>query len=175
MYSDPYIRIGLVGHNGVGKSTVADMLVKDHGFIKDSITKRLKEAVSYYIYGEVHFEPKAIENGRELLCAVGKLFRERGFAPVAIRLWDGQNIVIDDLRLLREADNIRGPNSYIVRVTNPTIDAQYAVMDMRHEDDTVREVDLIDFDYILINTPSLGLEHLRQQITDLIKKIRSSL
>ena len=38
--------IGLVGLSGSGKDTVADFLVKDHGFKRDSFAKSLKDAVS---------------------------------------------------------------------------------------------------------------------------------
>ena len=38
--------IGLVGLIGSGKDTVADFLVKDHEFQRDSFAKSLKDAVS---------------------------------------------------------------------------------------------------------------------------------
>ena len=38
--------IGIVGLIGSGKDTVAERLVKKHGFVKDSFAKSLKDAVS---------------------------------------------------------------------------------------------------------------------------------
>jgi hypothetical protein len=136
------ITIGICGRNGVGKSTIADMLVKSKGFEEHSFADKLKRIVS----GVSGFSYEFLTNptnrkdretikdsvtgftARELMQKIGTAFRKH----VSKDFWVNQlratinhldskvsKVVISDCRYPNEIDYVLSlPNSYLLVVFN---------------------------------------------------------
>lgn len=135
--------IGLVGHIGSGKGSVADFLVEAHGFMKESFARSVKDAVSI-IFGwdRASLEGDTIHSRkwREEPDAWWSERMGRNFSPrEALQLMGteaGRDIfhkdlwiysmerrinihkkyVIADVRFLNEIESIKKLGGYIVRV-----------------------------------------------------------
>lgn len=64
--------IALIGYMGSGKSTVADILVKEHGYIKFSFGSEVKYIAKLILGRDIN---KEIEGDRELLQNIGQIFK----------------------------------------------------------------------------------------------------
>lgn len=64
--------ISLIGYMGSGKSTVADILVKEHGYTKFSFGSEVKYIAKLILGRDVN---KEIEGDRELLQNIGQIFK----------------------------------------------------------------------------------------------------
>jgi len=124
--------IALIGPQGSGKSTLAEMLVEHRGYVRMGIADPIKALVRS-VYGDIAKDhPITVRNyggphettGRELLQDIGAAMREVDLdfwlRQVRLRYLEaaraGRQIVLDDVRLDREADYLRHIDPYLVVV-----------------------------------------------------------
>ena len=186
--------IGLVGLIGSGKDTVADFLVKEHGFHRDSFAKSLKDAVSV-IFG---WDRALLEGDTQ----ESRMWRERidpywsnklnkAVTPrYILQYWGtevmrghfhdsiwidsftaryrGGNIVLSDTRFINEINTIRDLKGKVVLVRRGPIPTQ---QEMQERSVHQSEWDWIGqhFDYEIDN--SGNLEDLRTQVGVMIRNL----
>lgn len=149
--------IGVSGKQRAGKDTVADYLVRYHGFKKVSLADPLKKlAVEYFglSYKDV-YETKP-EKVRKVLQYLGKVGREvdKDFwiKKALSRYHPSEDWVISDVRFKNEAQHIKNLEGILIR-----IEADRDVREQRgllYNEDDVSETDLDDykyFDYYVFN------------------------
>ncbi len=134
--------IGIVGLIGSGKDTVAERLVKKHGFVKDSFAKSLKDAVSAMFNWDREMLEGNTESSRHWREQPDTFWSEKFGKPVTPRwvlqhfgtevmrgnmydsIWvdscigryKGQNTVISDTRFPNEVKKIREHGGIIILV-----------------------------------------------------------
>ena len=123
--------IGLCGRKGCGKSTVADLIVKNFKFSKASFATPIKDMLmAMGLTEEEIWDPelkeKKIErfgkSPREMLQLLGTEFGRELIADdvwvraLEHRIKDADRVIIDDVRFPNEAEMIRGNGGVIVRV-----------------------------------------------------------
>jgi hypothetical protein len=132
--------IGLAGYAGSGKSTVADYLVKKHGFTLLKFAGPLKQMMRALGLGEREIEgdlkekPCALLAGRTPREAMQLLGTEWGRQHFGQNFWvnlcmeravdvfdQGGRVVIDDVRFANEAEAIRVYGGKVFRVTRPGV------------------------------------------------------
>jgi hypothetical protein len=186
--------IGLVGLIGSGKDTVADFLVKEHGFHRDSFAKSLKDAVSA-IFG---WDRELLEGATQ----ESRMWRERidpywsnkldkavtpryilqhwGTEVMRVHFHDsiwidsftaryrGGNIVLSDTRFINEINTIRNLKGKVVLVRRGPIPTQ---QEMQERSVHQSEWDWIGqrFDYEIDNLGNL--EDLRTQVGVMIRNL----
>ena len=126
--------VALIGPQGSGKTTVADLLVEFRGYQRHGIADAVKE-VTRLAYPEIAkqevlevqtYSGKRETTGRELFQEVGAALRKID-NDFWLRVWKqdyfelirmGYLVVIDDMRLPREAEYLRAtdPNILLVRL-----------------------------------------------------------
>jgi hypothetical protein len=135
--------IGILGFAGSGKGTVADILVRDHGFHKLSFADALKDSVATIFGWERHLLEGDTDESREFRETIDPWWSER-FAydvtprymlqlmgteagrnafhidiwihTVARRMMQYENVVIADVRFPNEINFIRENGGFNVRV-----------------------------------------------------------
>jgi len=165
--------IGIVGKMGVGKSTAADMLVSQYGFIKKSFSDALKMMLinAGMITKEEAYEKKT-DNSRWLMQKVGtEIFRNQVSKSYWIDKLDESIfrylslnglIVVDDVRFMSEADYIRGNGGVLVKIVRDT----GVVSDHASE----REQDLIVPDMVVTNDGDL--DELKQSMALVVEGMK---
>ena len=125
--------IGLVGFAGSGKGTVADILVRDHGFQKLSFADALKDAVATIFGWERRLLEGDTDESREfrsvytqskinMMQLMGTEAGRNAFHidiwihTVARRMMQFENVVIADVRFPNELQFIRDNGGFNVRV-----------------------------------------------------------
>jgi hypothetical protein len=127
--------IGLTGFAGAGKSTCADILVRNYGFVKLKFASPLKDMLRALglsedeIEGDLKFQPCDKLCGHTPRHAMQTLGTEWGRNCISPSLWiraferqaqelldEGMSVVCDDLRFLNEASTIRHLKGKICRV-----------------------------------------------------------
>jgi len=146
------IKIGLSGHAGSGKSTIAQQLVEHYGFKRYSFATKLKE-ICKDLFPEILALPKA--EHRWLLQTVGtEMFRsidDKVWVKYLLRQMEGGKVVVDDVRFKNEAEALREAGFKTILVDR---DAElrrgwgYNVNDSHQSE---KEIDEIEFDYVLLN------------------------
>ena len=142
--------IGLVGLIGSGKDTVADFLVKDHGFKRDSFARSLKDAVSAIFGWDRQLLEGATQESRmwrERIDPYWSNKMNRTITPrYVLQYWgteimrgcfhdniwidsfisryDGGKIVISDTRFINEISTIRQLKGKVVLVRRGAIPTQ---------------------------------------------------
>ena len=142
--------IGLVGLIGSGKDTVADFLVKDHGFKRDSFARSLKDAVSAIFGWDRQLLEGATQESRMWRERIdpywsNKLnrtvtpryvlqywgteimrgcFHDNIWIDSFISRYDGGKIVISDTRFINEISTIRQLKGKVVLVRRGAIPTQ---------------------------------------------------
>lgn len=115
--------IGLCGYAGVGKDTVADILAREHGFMRYAFANSLKTLAR-----DLGWDGAKDERGRRFLQALGVAMREldpdywidKVRRPILhMRHFAGHPIVISDVRFKNEAEWIREKGGILVRVVRP--------------------------------------------------------
>jgi hypothetical protein len=186
--------IGLVGLIGSGKDTVADFLVREHGFRRDSFAKSLKDAVSV-IFG---WDRDLLEGStqesrmwRERIDPYWSHKLDRAVTPRYIlqhwgtevmrghfhdSIWidsftaryNGGKIVLSDTRFINEIKTIRVLNGKVVLVRRGPIPTQ---QEMQERSVHQSEWDWIGqkFDYEIDN--SGNLEDLKTQVGVMIRSL----
>lgn len=158
--------VGLLGHNGHGKDTVADYLVQYHGFEKDSFASPLKKMLKpmfdfsdQQLYD--HKEKEVVDcrwgiTPREAMLFVGtEMVRDgnvhqllpqvkpKGFWVELMKvrllpLRKKTNVVIADVRCQNEVEMILNMGGVIVKVVRPGFEVQ------NRNHTTVKEIDEMD-------------------------------
>jgi len=186
--------IGLVGLIGSGKDTVADFLVKEHGFHRDSFAKSLKDAVSAIFGWDRALLEGATQESRmwreridpywsnKLNKAVTPRYILQHWGTEVMRghfhdsIWidsftaryTGGNIVLSDTRFINEINTIRDLKGKVVLVRRGPIPTQ---QEMQQRSVHQSEWDWIGqrFDYEIDN--SGNLEDLRTQVGVMIRSL----
>lgn len=186
--------IGLVGLIGSGKDTVADFLVKEHGFHRDSFAKSLKDAVSaIFGWDRALLEGDTQESrmwreridpywSNKLNKAVTPRYILQHWGTEVMRghfhdsIWidsftaryTGGNIVLSDTRFINEINTIRDLKGKVVLVRRGPIPTQ---QEMQQRSVHQSEWDWIGqrFDYEIDN--SGNLEDLRTQVGVMIRSL----
>jgi hypothetical protein len=147
---NPGTLVGLYSpYPGAGKSTVADMLVREHGFVRvkmaDGLKAMLRSLLAYQnlplckidemIEGGLKHQQSAFlfskspryamqtlgtEWGRD--CMGEDFWVEVADAKVRAFLRDGKNVVIDDIRFENEYDYVRRYAGIMARIERPRLD-----------------------------------------------------
>lgn len=136
--------IGLTGYAGSGKSTVADILVRDHGFTRMRFAGPLKDMLRALgltereIDGDLKLVPCALLGGKTPRHAMVTLGTEWGRQLIDWNMWvralmqridnmnsygDGQRIVVDDARFVNEIVALKQRGAVIWRVDRPGVEA----------------------------------------------------
>jgi len=113
------VLIGLCGAAGSGKDSVADPLVRDHGFVRAAFADALKDIARR----EFGWDGRKDHRGRRLLQVLGTE-AGRAYNPdiwidkLRTRLAQTREplIVVPDVRFINEAAMIRASGGYLVRV-----------------------------------------------------------
>ena len=183
--------IGIVGLIGSGKDTVAERLVQQHGYVKDSFAKSLKDAVAAMFNWDRNRLEGDTTSSRHWREQPDKFWSERLGKPVTPRwvlqhfgtevmrgqmydgIWldscmgryKGQNTVISDTRFINEIKTIKEHGGIIVCVKRGDLPSQKEMQDTgahQSEWDWLES----DFDIIIENTGTK--EELFQKVDDLI-------
>jgi hypothetical protein len=183
--------IGLVGLIGSGKDTVAEKLVEEHGYIRDSFARSLKDAVSSMFNWDRELlegntsesrkwreQPDAFwseKMGKEITprwilqyfgteVMRGKVY-DGIWVDSVIGRYKGENTVISDTRFINEIKTIKAHGGKIVCVKRGELPTQ---KEMQEKGAHKSEWDWLDseFDYIINNTGTL--EDLYKKVDDLI-------
>ena len=186
--------IGLVGLIGSGKDTVADFLLREHGFRRDSFAKSLKDAVSVIFGWNRDLLEGATQESRmwreridpywsnKLDRAVTPRYILQHWGTEVMRghfhdsIWidsftaryTGGKIVLSDTRFINEINTIRGLKGKVVLVRRGPIPTQ---QEMQERSVHQSEWDWIGqkFDYEIDN--SGNLEELKTQVGLMIKSL----
>lgn len=138
--------IGLTGYAGSGKSTVADILVRDHGFTRMRFAQPLKDMLKALgltdreLDGDLKLAPCELLGGKTPRHAMVTLGTEWGRTLIDWDMWtralmlriddemlsvavhgDEPKIVVDDARFLNEIDALKQRGAKIWRVHRPGV------------------------------------------------------
>jgi len=113
------VLIGLCGAAGSGKDSAANLLVRDHGFVRMAFADALKDIA----YREFSWDGRKDARGRRLLQVLGTE-AGRAYNPdiwidrLRIRVAQPRefSIVVPDVRFVNEANMVRAAGGYLVRV-----------------------------------------------------------
>ena len=183
--------IGIVGLIGSGKDTVAERLVAQHSYRRDSFAKSLKDAVSSMFNWDRELLEGKTDASREWREQPDEFWSERFGKPVTPRwvlqyfgtevmrgnmydgIWvdsclgryKGENTVISDTRFVNEIKEIRAKNGKFILVKRGELPTQ---KEMQEQGAHKSEWDWIgsEFDYIIDNDGTL--EDLYKKVDDLI-------
>lgn len=168
--------IGLVGKAGSGKSAVAEILWKEHGFEDMAFADKLKSVMvemgvkvnGSHLWSFSMLEQRKREEPevRQLLQEFGTLIRkyDQDYWIRAVMRWiggyvkHGKSVVISDVRYLDEAEAVRKAGGIIVRVasTEEGLEGEAG----KHASETEQEA--IVTDATIYNNKAMGLKHLER-------------
>ncbi len=175
------ILIALTGHMRAGKSTVAEYLEKKYNFKKFALAAPIKELIQAL---DLPLERKVLQH-------VGNCMRQIDEDVWLRAVWkklkpyidEGNDIVIEDVRLIREAMYFRKKGFTIVKVNASSEIRKKRAEDRLkrsipwetwkewHDDPTEKEVDKIDADHELENETNAN--NLQKEIDKLIKRLKN--
>jgi hypothetical protein len=154
--------IGITGLAGSGKSTIADILEYDFGFVRVKMAGPLKAMLRAIGMSDVHIEGELKHSEQPMLCgktprhAMQTLGTEWGRKCIGENFWTGLfteaacdvidnvgKVVCDDVRFANEADTIRRIGGMIWGVTRP------GVASGKHESET--GIAEIEPDHVIVN------------------------
>ena len=133
--------IAICGPAGVGKSTLANLLIEHHGYIRLSFAAPIKEmlravlrvqgvpnvSINAMLNGTLKTEPSPYLSGRTpryAMQTLGTEWRDLMDKHFWTNIWKRSaefvpNIVVDDMRFVHEAETIRAMDGIVVRVSRP--------------------------------------------------------
>ena len=161
------MRIGLVGKAGVGKTTIANILVEKYGFVRLSFAAKLKEVAA-----EILGRPIDKTRDRLFLQTIGAAVRMFDTSAWIRHVWRelrklprDANVVIDDVRYLNEAEFLRDHGFVLVRLYGRgySLDPKEATHESEVEQDQIK----VDFE-VNVNVP---LKRLPKLVDELLKVI----
>jgi len=161
------LRIGLVGKAGVGKTTIANILVEKYGFVRLSFAAKLKEVAA-----EILGRPVDKSKDRLFLQSLGELGRMFDTSMWIRHVWrelhklpKDANVVIDDVRYLNEAEFLRDHGFVLVRLYGRgySLDPELATHASEIEQDQIK----VDYE-VNVNVP---LNKLPKLVDELLKVI----
>ena len=183
--------LGIVGLIGSGKDTVAERLVAQHSYRRDSFAKSLKDAVSSMFNWDRELLEGKTDASREWREQPDEFWSERFGKPVTPRwvlqyfgtevmrgnmydgIWvdsclgryKGDNTVISDTRFVNEIKKIKEKGGKIICVKRGELPTQ---KEMQERGAHKSEWDWLDssFDYVIDNNGTL--EDLYKKVDDLI-------
>ena len=142
------------GKMHVGKTTSADYLVRNYGFIKLSFAGKLKEIAK-------DLWPEQFECGqkpRKLLQDLGMKMREidqdvwvKYLVRIVRSLPKESNIVVDDLRFMNEYKVLKNEGFFIVRIVREVPPSPF------DDHPSEKEVEQMPYDLLLQNTGTLDM------------------
>jgi hypothetical protein len=196
--------IGLVGLIGSGKDTVAERLVEQYGFKKDSFAKSLKDAVSSMFNWNREMLEGATNESRAWREQPDAYWSERFGKPVTPRwilqyfgtevmrgqmydaIWldsclgryKGEPTVISDTRFINEIKTIKAHSGKVICVKRGELPTQKEMQDRGAHQSEWDWLDS-DFDYIIDNNGTLEelfakVDKLTHQLLDLPSSIATS-
>ena len=183
--------IGIVGLISSGKGTVADRLVEQHGYKKDSFAKSLKDAVASMFNWDRSMLEGDTKSSRHWREQPDKFWSEKFGKPVTPRwvlqyfgtevmrgqmydgIWldscmgryKGQNTVIADTRFINEIKTIKAHGGIIVCVKNGTLTTQN---EMKQKGAHQSEWDWLEYNYDIVINNDGTLEDLYSKVDNLI-------
>ena len=183
--------IGIVGLIGSGKDTVAERLVQQHGYIKDSFAKSLKDAVAAMFNWDREMLEGDTTSSRHWREQPDAYWSERLGKPVTPRwvlqhfgtevmrgqmydgIWldscmgryKGQNTVISDTRFINEIKTIKAHGGIIVCVARGELPTKKS---MQEKGAHQSEWDWLEHDYDITIENNGTLEDLYNKVDDLI-------
>ena len=192
--------IGLVGFIGSGKGTVADLLVSNHGFIKESFANSVKDAVSVVFgWDRSLLEGDTVDSrawreqpdefwsrklGKEFSprLALQLMGTEAGRNVFHTDLWvhtverrciPNRNYVIADVRFPNEIKAIQEMGGKVIRVKRgPNPDWYYTALDFNMKAGTEKPDDSIHFsEWAWIGTALDAVVDNNRTVDDLNKKV----
>ena len=183
--------IGIVGLIGSGKGTVSDRLVEQHGYIKDSFAKSLKDAVAaMFNWDRAMLEGDTTSSrywreqpdpfwSEKLGKSVTPRWVLQHFGTEVMRgqmydgIWldscmgryKGQNTVIADTRFINEIKTIKAHGGIIVCVKRGELPTK---KEMQEKGIHQSEWDWLEYDYDIVLENSGTIEDLHAKVDDLI-------
>ena len=183
--------IGIVGLIGSGKGTVSDRLVEQHGYIKDSFAKSLKDAVAAMFNWDRAMLEGDTTSSRYWREQPDPFWSEKLGKPVTPRwvlqhfgtevmrgqmydgIWldscmgryKGQNTVIADTRFINEIKTIKAHGGIIVCVKRGELPTK---KEMQEKGIHQSEWDWLEYDYDIVLENSGTIEALHAKVDDLI-------
>lgn len=147
--------IAFGGRMQVGKTTAADRLVAAYGFEKDALAAPIK-AIAARSFG---WDGRKDVAGRRLLQELGTVGRH--YDPdiwltqlgERIRARRPRRLVVDDLRLAREAETLKGLGFVCVRITRPP-ELLPTLQEGAPQHETETELDAVRMDFEIANDGS---------------------
>jgi len=151
------IAIGICGGPNSGKSTIADFLVKKHGFTEFSFADRLKKLIStisdfsyeFLKYPKEKIDRETIKDHTMGLCAreymqkIGTMFREYFSADFWIKLLSADilkngssRIVISDCRYQNEIDYVLGLPGSVLFIIDDSEDSVSVISELQKKHDS---------------------------------------
>lgn len=165
--------VGLMGKIGSGKTTVAQILVNNFGFIKVSFADPLKQML---VNAKILTYDEAFVNktpyAREMLQKIGtNLIRNQIDKDFWVKKTEylinklcekgAEKIVIDDVRFPNEWDFIKRMGGIIIKI----VDIENS-NNNDHESESY--VDMLPFDYLIENDKRQGIETLKEKVEKII-------
>ena len=193
--------VALVGKQGSGKTTLADILVRDNYYVKHSwasnvrhvfelayetITPANYASIKARTYETTVITPEgnrmiALRTGGELLQLIGaEAIREQVdqdfWVKSGIRSLMGKKIVSDDTRYLNEAEALRGRGWVIVRITAPVEIRKArlggAFRPENHSSETEQE-NIVE-DYVLNNDEQRDIDEVALELITYLRSVDNS-
>ena len=162
------VLVGIVGHKGSGKDTLADYLVLQYGFTKRAFADPIKEACTILFqlapeqltdrHLKEAIDPRHGLSPRQMMQIVGTdMFRfmvDKRFWINHFLIWYGNiknshNVVVPDVRFQNELDTIKQLGGFVIRLVRPGL----AKVDAHVSEAGID--DLIGIDATIVNDASV--------------------
>ena len=176
--------IGLVGKARSGKSSVANVLVKEYGYLQYAMAGAIRKAIltalpfvdgRYLHEDKEEVVPQLGVTGRHLLQTMGhnwgRLNNENTWIlaldkELEIMKVDCRKVVIDDVRYDNECEWIKSKGGYIIGVERPYLDGVEQASWRDHPSESGVNVDYIDEWISNISPMTIDLEYAVRNVMD---------